>query len=113
MLKAVTTITFSLLLIVSLIIMSTTATMNIKLISNAMSVVIDSSLNNTSQRYGGYSDNLKNDNKYYQLQTNDNDNTNYDNHDVGYNYPGKPIYDSLQTGVKEKISEFENNNNRK
>ena len=42
-----------------------------------------------------------------------NDNTNYDNHDVGYDYPRKPIYDSLQTEVKEKISEFENNNNRK
>ncbi len=33
-----------------------------------MTVVIDSSLNHTSQRYGGYSDNLKNDNKYYLLQ---------------------------------------------
>ena len=47
MLKAVTTITFSLLLIVPLIIMSATATMNIKLISNAMIVVIDSSLNDS------------------------------------------------------------------
>ena len=33
--------------------MLATATMNIKLISNAMTVVIDSSLNDTSQRYGG------------------------------------------------------------
>lgn len=97
MLKAATTITLSLLLIVSLIIMSATATMNFNLISNAMAVVIDPSINVTSQRYGGYSDNLKNDNNYYQLQSNSNDNTNYANYDEGYDYPGKSIYDSLQT----------------
>jgi len=97
MLKAATTITLSFLLIVSLIIMSATATMNFNLISNAMAVVIDPSINDTSQRYGGYSDNLKNDNNYYQLQSNYNDNTNYANHDEGYDYPGKSIYDSLQT----------------
>ena len=72
-----------------------------------MTVVIDSSLNDTSQRYGGYSDNLKNDNTITNYKKY-NDNTNYDNHDVGYDYPRKPIYDSLQTEVKEKISEFEN-----
>jgi hypothetical protein len=77
--------------------MSATATMNFNLISNAMAVVIDPSINDTSQRYGGYSDNLKNDNNYYQLQSNYNDNTNYANHDEGYDYPGKSIYDSLQT----------------
>lgn len=97
MLKPATTITLGLLLIVSLIIMSATATMNFNLISNAMAVVIDPSINDTSQRYGGYSDNLKNDNNYYQLQSNYNDNTNYANHDEGYDYPGKSIYDSLQT----------------
>lgn len=97
MLKPATTITLGLLLIVSLIIMSATATMNFNLISNAMAVVIDPSINVTSQRYGGYSDNLKNDNNYYQLQSNYNDNTNYANHDEGYDYPGKSIYDSLQT----------------
>ena len=97
MLKPATTITLGLLLIVSLIIMSATATMNFNLISNAMAVVIDPSINVTSQRYGGYSDNLKNDNKYYQLQSNSNDNTNYANYDEGYDYPGKSIYDSLQT----------------
>ena len=97
MLKAATTITLSLLLIVSLVIMSATATKNFKLISNAMAVVIDPSINDTSQKYGGYSDNLKNDNNYYQLQSNYNDNTNYDNHEEGYDYPGKSIYDSLQT----------------
>lgn len=97
MLKPATTITLGLLLIVSLIIMSATATMNFNLISNAMAVVIDPSINVTSQRYGGYSDNLKNDNNYYQLQSNSNDNTNYANYDEGYDYPGKSIYDSLQT----------------
>ena len=97
MLKAVTTITLSLLLIVSLIIMSATATMNFNLISKAMAVVLDPSINDTSQRYGGYSDNLKNDNNYYQLQSNSNDNTNYANYDEGYDYPGKSIYDSLLT----------------
>lgn len=97
MLKPATTITLGLLLIVSLIIMSATATMNFNLISNAMAVVIDPSINVTSLRYGGYSDNLKNDNNYYQLQSNSNDNNNYANYDEGYDYPGKSIYDSLQT----------------
>ena len=97
MLKPATTITLGLLLIVSLIIMSATATMNFNLISNAMAVVIDPSINVTSLRYGGYSDNLKDDNNYYKLQSNYNDNTNYDNHDEGYDYPGKSIYDSLLT----------------
>ncbi len=54
-------------------------------------------MNDTSQIYGGYSDNLKTDNNYYQLQSNYNDNTNYDNYDEGYAYPGKTIHDSLQT----------------
>lgn len=97
MLKPTTTITLGLLLIVSLIIMSATATMNFNLISNAMAVVIDPSINVTSQRDGGYSDNLKNDNNYYQLQSNSNDDTNYANYDEGYHYPEKSIYDSLQT----------------
>ena len=97
MLKPATTITLGLLLIVSLIIMSATATMNFNLISNAMAVVIDPSINVTSQRFGGYSDNLKNDNNYYQFQSNSNDNTKYANYDEGYDYQGKSIYDSLQT----------------
>ena len=77
--------------------MSATATMNFNLISNAMAVALDPSINDTSQIYAGYSDNLKYDNNYYQLQSNYNDNTNYANHDEGYDYPGKSIYDSLQT----------------
>jgi hypothetical protein len=72
------------------------ATLN-NIFSNAMADVIDSSINNTSQRYERYSDNLKNDNNYYQLQSNYNDNINYDTHDEGYDYPVKSIYDSLQT----------------
>jgi hypothetical protein len=40
---------------------------------------------------------LKNNNNHYQLQPNYNDNTNYENHDGGYDYPGKSIHDSLQT----------------
>ena len=97
MFKRATTITLSLLLTVSVII-TATATINFKVISNAMADVIDSSINDTSQIYGGYSDNLKNDNNYYQLQPNYNDNTNYDNYDdKDYDYPGKSIYDSLQT----------------
>jgi hypothetical protein len=62
-----------------------------------MAVVIDPSLNDTSQRSGTNSDNLKNNNNHYQLQPNYNDNTNYENHDEGYDYPGKSIHDSLQT----------------
>ena len=31
---------------------------NMKVFTNAMAVVIDPSINDTSQRYGGYSDNL-------------------------------------------------------
>ena len=96
MFKTATTITLSLLLIVTVII-TATATINFKLISNAMADVIDSPMNDTSQIYGGYSDNLKTDNNYYQLQSNYNDNTNYDNYDEGYAYPGKTIHDSLQT----------------
>src|SRR5687768_2680300 len=96
--KTATTITLSLLLIGSLIIISATATMKFKLISNAMAVVIASSINDTSQRYAGYSDNLKNDNNYYyQLQSSYVYKTNYYNHDEGYDYPVKSIYDSLQT----------------
>jgi hypothetical protein len=81
------------------------ATLN-NIISNAMAVVIDSSVNDTSQRDGGYSDNLKNDNTYYQLQSNYNDNINYDNKNEGYDYPGKSIYDSCYTipSISNKLS---------
>ena len=53
---------------------------NMKVFTNAMAVVIDPSINDTSQNYGGYPDTLKNDsnNNKYQLQSNNNDNSNYD-----------------------------------
>jgi len=53
---------------------------NMKIFTNAMAVVIDPSINDTSQNYGGYSNTLKNDsnNNKYQLQSNNNDNSNYD-----------------------------------
>ena len=53
---------------------------NMKVFTNAMAVVIDPSINDTSQNYGGYSNTLKNDsnNNKYQLQSNNNDNSNYD-----------------------------------
>jgi|GEM_PF-1803213 len=53
---------------------------NMKIFTNAMAVVIDPSINDTSQNYGGYSNTLKNDsnNNKYQLQSNNNDNNNYD-----------------------------------
>jgi len=51
---------------------------NMKIFTNAMAVVIDPSINDTSQNYGGYSNTLKNDsnNNKYQLQSNNN--SNYD-----------------------------------
>ena len=53
---------------------------NMKVFTNAMAVVIDPAINDTSQNYGGYPDTLKNDNNNnkYQLQSNNNDNSNYD-----------------------------------
>ena len=53
---------------------------NMKVFTNAMGVVIDPAINDTSQNYGGYPDTLKNDsnNIKYKLQSNNNDNSNYD-----------------------------------
>ena len=53
---------------------------NMKVFTNAMAVVIDPSINDTSQNHGGYPSTLKNDNNNnkYQLQSNNNDNNNYD-----------------------------------
>ena len=49
---------------------------NMKVFTNAMAVVIDPSINDTSQNHGGYPSTLKNDNNNnkYQLQSNNNDN---------------------------------------
>jgi hypothetical protein len=53
---------------------------NMKVFTNAMAVVIDPSINDTSQNHGGYPSTLKNDNNNnkYQLQSNNNDNNDYD-----------------------------------
>ena len=53
---------------------------NMKVFTNAMAVVIDPSINDTSQNHGGYPSTLKNvnNNNKYQLQSNNNDNSNYD-----------------------------------
>ena len=53
---------------------------NMKVFTNAMAVVINPSINDTSQNHGGYPSTLKNDNNNnkYQLQSNNNDNNDYD-----------------------------------
>ena len=53
---------------------------NMKVFTNAMAVVIDPSINDTSQNHGGYPSTLKNvnNNNKYQLQSNNNDNNDYD-----------------------------------
>ena len=53
---------------------------NMKVFTNAMAVVIDPSINDTSQNHGVYPSTLKNDNNNnkYQLQSNNNDNNDYD-----------------------------------
>jgi hypothetical protein len=78
------TITCGLVLMTSLlpIILTIAAVpfVNMKVFTNAMGVVIDPAINDTSQNYGGYADTLKNDsnNIKYKLQSNNNDNSNYD-----------------------------------
>ena len=52
---------------------------NMKVFPNAKAVVIDPSINDTSQNHGVYPSTLKNDNNNkYQLQSNNNDNDDYD-----------------------------------
>ena len=65
---------------------------NMKVFTNAMAVVIDPSINDTSQKYGGYPDTLKNNNNNnkYQLQSNNNDNNDYDDKNSKY-----PIRDKI------------------
>jgi len=78
------TIMCGLVLITSLLLIILTITavpfVNMKVFTNAMAVVIDPAINDTSQNYGGYLDTLKNNsnNIKYQLQSNNNDNSNYD-----------------------------------
>ena len=78
------TIMCGLVLITSLLLIILTITavpfVNMKVFTNAMAVVIDPAINDTSQNHGGYLDILKNDgnNIKYQIQSNNNDNNNYD-----------------------------------
>ena len=77
------TIMCGLVLITSLLLIILTITavpfVNMKVFTNAMAVVIDPAINDTSQNHGGYLDTLKDDgnNIKYQLQSNNNDNNNY------------------------------------
>ncbi len=77
------TIMCGLVLITSLLLIILTIAavpfVNMKVFTNAMAVVIDPAINDTSQNYGGYLDTLKNDsnNIKYQLQSNNIDNSNY------------------------------------
>jgi hypothetical protein len=78
------TIMCGLVLITSLLLIILTITavpfVNMEVFTNAMAVVIDPAINDTSQNHGGYLDTLKNEgnNIKYQLQSNNNDNNNYD-----------------------------------
>jgi len=71
---------------------------NMKVFTNAMGVVIDPAINDTSQNYGGYPDTLKNDsnNIKYKLQSNNNDNSNYD--DKNSKYPTRDKIYVCQSG---------------
>ena len=78
------TIICGLVLMISLLLIILTIAavpfVNMKVFTNAMAVVIDPSINDTSQIHGGYPSTLKNDNNNnkYQLQSNNNDNNDYD-----------------------------------
>ena len=78
------TIICGLVLMISLLLIILTIAavpfVNMKVFTNAMAVVIDPSINDTSQNHGGYPSTLKNDNNNnkYQLQSNNNDNNDYD-----------------------------------
>ena len=78
------TIICGLVLMISLLLIILTIAavpfVNMKVFTNAMAVVIDPSINDTSQNHGGYPSTLKNDNNNnkYQLQSNKNDNNDYD-----------------------------------
>jgi hypothetical protein len=76
------TIMCELVLITSLLIILTIIAVpfvNMKVFTNAMAVVIDPAINDTSQNNGGYLDTLKNDgnNIKYKVQSNNNDDNNY------------------------------------
>ena len=83
---------------------------NMKVFTNAMAVVIDPSINDTSQNYGGYPDTLKNDsnNIKYKLQSNNNDNSNYDDKKMSSynsNYDDKKM-SSYNSNYDDKNSKY-------
>ena len=100
------TIMCGLVLITSLLLIILTITavpfVNMKVFTNAMAVVIDPAINDTSQNHGGYLDTLKNDgnNIKYQLQSNNNDDNNYDDEKMS-------SYDNNYDD--EKMSSYDNN----
>jgi hypothetical protein len=76
------TITCGLVLMTSLLLIILTIAavpfVNMKVFTNAMAVVIDPSINDTSQNHGGYPSTLKNDNNNNKYQLQSNNNSNYD-----------------------------------
>ena len=99
------TIMCGLVLITSLLLIILTITavpfVNMKVFTNAMAVVIDPAINDTSQNHGGYLDTLKNDGDIIknQLQSNNNDDNNYD--DKNSKYPNRDKIYVCQSGPLE------------
>ena len=99
------TIMCGLVLITSLLLIILTITavpfVNMKVFTNAMAVVIDPAVNDTSQNHGGYLDTLKNDGDIIknQLQSNNNDDNNYD--DKNSKYPNRDKIYVCQSGPLE------------
>ena len=99
------TIMCGLVLITSLLLIILTITavpfVNMKVFTNAMAVVIDPAINDTSQNHGGYLDTLKNDGDIIknQLQSNNNDDNNYD--DKNSKYPNRDKTYVCQSGPLE------------
>ena len=82
---------------------------NMKVFTNAMAVVIDPSINDTSQNHGVYPSTLKNDNNNkYQLQSNNNDNDDYDDKKMSSynsNYDDKKM-SSYNSNYDDKNSKY-------
>ena len=87
---------------------------NMKVFTNAMAVVIDPSINDTSQNHGGYPSTLKNDNNNnkYQLQSNNNDNNDYDDKKMSSynsNYDDKKMSSYNSNYDDKKMSSYNSN----
>ena len=108
------TIICGLVLMISLLLIILTIAavpfVNMKVFTNAMAVVIDPSINDTSQNHGGYPSTLKNDNNNnkYQLQSNNNDNNDYDDKKMSSynsNYDDKKM-SSYNSNYDDKNSKY-------